>query len=57
MFVEFVSKKNEKLCINVSQILLVTDYKGNAIIYDISGCDYLLSDSYETVVSKLLNLN
>ena len=53
MFVEFITKRKEKVCINIKHILYVTETKTGTIIVDSIGTDYVLESSYEEVMKRI----
>ena len=55
MFIEFITKRKEKFCLNINQILYVTEKKGCAIIVDIIGTDYEIESTYEDVMKRIYN--
>ena len=40
MFFEFVTRKNEKVSINIDHILFVTNLKNGTCLIDVEGNDY-----------------
>ena len=55
MFIEFITKRKEKFCININHILYVIEKKGCAIIVDIIGTDYEIENTYEEVMKRIYN--
>ena len=55
MFIEFITKRKEKVCININHILYVTETKTGTIIVDSIGTDYVLESSYEEVMKRIYN--
>ena len=55
MFIEFITKRKEKICLNICEILYVTEVKGKTVIVDTIGTDYEIDDSYEHVMKRLYN--
>lgn len=53
MFIEVETRKNETLSINISHILFVTPYKEGCVIFDITGNDFDLKSSYESVMERI----
>ncbi len=53
MFIEVETTRNEPVLLNISQILYVTKAKKNTILVDINGCDYVLKDTYESIIDRL----
>lgn len=54
MFFEFVTRKNEKVSINIDHILFVTNLKNGTCLIDVEGNDYESNEGYESF-SKRLN--
>lgn len=53
MFFEFVTRKNEKVTINVSMILFITPYKNGTMLIDCEGNDYESNETYESFITRL----
>ena len=53
MFVDVVTRRDERVFLNVSHILFVTESKGCAVIFDVSGNDYHVKESFEDFCNKL----
>ena len=56
MFIEVETKKKETVSINISHILFVTPYKEGCVIFDVTGNDFLLRESYESVMERIGSL-
>ena len=56
MFIEIETTKNEKVFLNVHQILYVTKDKKHTIILDINGVDYYTKEPYESIIARLQQL-
>ena len=56
MFLEFITKRNEKVLINVLNILLITSTKNGALIVDTDSNDYETLETYESIISRLMAL-
>ena len=57
MFVEIVTRRDERVLLNVKQILFVTEQKNGAVIFDVSGNSYYVKEKYAEVVERLLFFN
>ena len=55
MFIQFITKRKEKVCLNINQILYVVEVKGKVVIVDTIGTDYEIDDTYEHVMKRLYN--
>ena len=57
MFFEFMTKKKEKISLNLLHILFITsDKNGDAVIVDTFGMDYKTTEPYEEVKTRLKQL-
>ena len=56
MFIEFVTRKNEKVTINISMILFITPYKNGTMVIDCEGNDYESSEKYDSFIERLNNI-
>ena len=55
MFFEFITKRNEKVTINVNSILFITSHKTGTFIVDVEANEYESNESYESFVKRLNN--
>ena len=55
MFIEIVTRRDENVSINISHILFVTSDKKGAVVFDVTGNDYMLKNSYEDVMERIFN--
>ena len=55
MFIQFITKRKEKVCLNINQILYVAEVKGKVVIVDTIGTDYEIDDTYEHVMKRIYN--
>lgn len=53
MFIEIVTRRKEILSLNVAHILFVTAYEEGTVIFDVSGNDFMLDESYESVMERI----
>ena len=53
MFFEFVTKREEKVAINIFLILFITPLKKGTMIVDEDGNDYQTNESYEELKQRL----
>ena len=53
MFIQVTTKKGEKILMNVNNVVFVSPAKNGSVIIDVSGMDYSVIDTYESVVSRL----
>lgn len=54
MFIEFTTKKNEIVYMNINRILLITPgKKGGTNVIDIDGLEFNLLESYSDFISRL----
>ena len=53
MFVEIITKKKERLSLNISQIVSVISYKKGTMIFDSAGVGYELDEPYECVMERI----
>ena len=56
MFVEIITRSNEKVSINISNIISITPYRKGCIIFDVAGVDYSTKETYESVMSRISRL-
>ena len=55
MFIEFTTRRGEKVCLNVNHILYITDNNTYTTIVDILGIDYKINSSYQEVLKRIYN--
>ena len=53
MFIEFITKRNEKVTININMILFITAYKDGITIIDCDGNNYESFESYDSFITRL----
>lgn len=53
MFLEINTTRNETLSLNISHIISVVPDKKGVVIFDSSGIDYSLSESYDSVMERI----
>ena len=53
MFIEVETRKKETVSINISHILFITPNKDGCVIFDITGYDYEVKESYEAVMERI----
>lgn len=53
MFVEIITKKKERLSLNISQIVSVISTKNKTVIFDSAGVDYEVDEPYECVMERI----
>lgn len=53
MFIDFLTRKKESVFLNVSYILFVTPDRDGCVIFDITGNDFSLKESYESVMERI----
>ena len=56
MFFEFLTKRNEKVLLNINHILFITPTKNGAMLVDSVENYYETLEPYESVVLRLQNL-
>ena len=53
MFFEFLTRRNEKILININHILFITPTKNGALLVDSSDNYYETLESYESMVLRV----
>lgn len=56
MFIEVVTREDEKVSVNISQIVTVMPHYGGSIIFDSNEIFYELEESYESVMGRIFDL-
>ena len=56
MFIEVVTKNNDKVAINLNHILLIAPSKSGAIIILTDECDYKIAESYDSLLNRIQKL-
>ena len=56
MFFEFLTKRNEKVYMNINHIVFITPTKNGALIVDVTSNDYETLESYDELISRLSQL-
>ena len=57
MFLEVNTVRDERVLLNVKQILFVTESKRGAVIFDVSGNSFYVKEDYEKIVERLNSFN
>ena len=57
MFLEVNTVRDERVLLNVKQILFVTVSKRGAVIFDVSGNSFYVKEGYEEIVERLNSFN
>ena len=53
MFIELITNKGEKLTFNTHNIVLVAPDRKGAVLVDVNGMDWVVSESYESLKGVL----
>lgn len=56
MFVEIITKKKERLSLNISQIVSVIAVKNRTFIFDSAGVDYEVDEPYDEVMERIFDI-
>ena len=56
MFIEVLTKRDELVTINVSDIRLITSNKNKCLIIDNDGLDYELNETYNEFIQRFSNI-
>ena len=56
MFFEFLTKRNEKVCINICCIQFITSTKNGTLIMDNDGNEFETLEPFDSLVLRLRNL-